>query len=1370
MADTRLGKIGITVKEPWSENISYEALDVTLFAVEDGGDGCSYTALRDNIGVTPGTDPNTWVKSTQAGQSIYDLAVKYHHFVGTEEEFEAEYQAVLQAARDAAAGASAVEAQVEAAEALRVAAETSRADAESTRQSAEASRASAETARGTAEAARQSAESGRASAETARVTAEQGRVSAESDRVSAEAARATAETDRVSDFSALKTDMETAIGQADAATAAAVTTNNQIQTAEASRVSAEQGRVSAENARASAESARATAETGRATAETARATAEGQRATAEGQRVTAENARVSAESGRDAAESARVTAEASRVSAETARESQASSDHTTSVADHAIVQGYDTRLTNVEDEVSQLGQELNGGENLVDLSPLTEQAGVISGGVWSGVGSIKYKHVYLPVIPGEVYKITSRTDIGTNFAAFKTADDAVQGAAAPFCDACYDTSVAANTSVYLTVPEDCYFLYIKTLSNGTVCTPSVYKVETSRLSSAREDEIGYKERYYTSQLRIYGGIIGSGKWVATAGTSYQHIFVPVTPGQVIEIKSQQNVGTAYALLTVLENSPVDGSTPSFCEGFTNSISVPANSSVAITIPQDAAWLFIVVKYNGVDRTPILNKKTLGSINREINEMNLQIESINAEIDERPQYPITFDTDRQTTRLKIPVAKRKTGVILYYIENGEIVIEEYKGNLFTDVQWKANDNWISKEDDFRFYDGVSASIKSLDINLVEVNGEIDTLRVIQITQYYVGDENYYLAVSIDNNVRTAVLSTGQNLLTFSTSTKSVKISINISSLSSIVINKYFRKEYIELVQLKNKVDSIAPYYWDDSLRISKHSLLNVDSGTYGNSGAKYGFSLKNGCSRFAVDFKINADVNTTHGDIEIAKIGDTSIKIICAAPELLKESYVNDTASYVQELKYKSGFKVGSSVHTRAARGTTPLVGDVALMLWLKGSTSSMTLANLQTREQWLENNQDYILKIENNTLSIERNGIGNNGETFNGGATSTVFSTSLLSGGDYKTVGALYNELSALDYLVVRMINTDARKTCGDLAQFGTVRMVGCYNQQLDVESSSTDYYFDSYPIPLRYKKDENWHTLEVIYVGGSAYIYIDGYMFTAETSSDVSIGSSDIALRNLEVWDGIYGDDAVFNDDKSQFSSKRTPSLFAFMGHYTYDNYEGNGSQPSDSTNQTSSRLESVCSMLKKYDYKVINLDDFGNIPSQKRVSYFGNKVAMFIFDDLSFVPLYMNKVTRAHVSRYGFPMNFAVIHSRLQADTDAQDAVLPMRLNGWCCATHSLRHDVPIPRKNSINLYNELMQILDDCDKYRFVNNIFVYNWSGAWCNSYNMLKMCGYVAAIDSSGGVMHPYCNQYNLPRYNVVDNSHTLAEVEANLVK
>lgn len=321
MADTRLGKIGITPKGAWVPDDSYEVLDMVLNAVENDGDGCSYVALKPSQNVTPGTDPNIWMKSTQAGQSIYDLAVKYHHFEGTEEEFEAEYQAALQAARDAAAGASAVEAQVEEAEASRVAAENARVSAEAERASAETARQTAETSRATAETARQSAESNRASAETTRQRAETARESAETTRQSNESTRESAELTRTQQFQALKTDMQTAIQNVDAKAAEIAEDIEGYEQNEAGRVSAEQGRVTAETARETAESARASAEQGRANAESARRTAEGARATAETARADAEGARATAEQGRVSAESNRVSAEQSRVAAETARES-----------------------------------------------------------------------------------------------------------------------------------------------------------------------------------------------------------------------------------------------------------------------------------------------------------------------------------------------------------------------------------------------------------------------------------------------------------------------------------------------------------------------------------------------------------------------------------------------------------------------------------------------------------------------------------------------------------------------------------------------------------------------------------------------------------------------------------------------------------------------------------------------------------------------------------------------------------------------------------------------------------------------------------------------------------------------------------------
>ena len=300
------GKIGITVKEPWADNISYEILDMTLFSTDNGGDGCSYVALKDNIGVRPGTDPTTWRKATQAGQSIYDLAVKYGHFEGTEEEFEAEYQAALAAANAAASAASATNQQVQTAEASRVSAENARVTAETGRQTAETARVNAENTRDTAETNRQTAETGRTSAESGRVIAENQRQSNESARATAENARDAAELSRAQTFGSLETDMQTAIGQADAAASAASGAASSAAATEASVSAAEASRVLAEAGRVSAESGRVTAETGRVNAETARATAE----------------------------TGRANAETARVAAETARETQASSDHNTAAADH----------------------------------------------------------------------------------------------------------------------------------------------------------------------------------------------------------------------------------------------------------------------------------------------------------------------------------------------------------------------------------------------------------------------------------------------------------------------------------------------------------------------------------------------------------------------------------------------------------------------------------------------------------------------------------------------------------------------------------------------------------------------------------------------------------------------------------------------------------------------------------------------------------------------------------------------------------------------------------------------------------------------------------------------------------------------------
>lgn len=217
MSDYKKYKVGVTAKEPWANNISYEVLDMTLNAVENGGDGCAYIALKNNIGVRPGTDPTVWVKSTQRGQSIYDYCIEYGLFVGTEEEFAQTYTNAVNGANTAATNANNTNEEVKANERSRVTAENGRVSAESARVSAESSRASAESSRASAESSRASAESSRASAESSRASAESSRVTAESGRVTAEAGRVSAESNRVAVWGGLKTDVENARDQADAA-------------------------------------------------------------------------------------------------------------------------------------------------------------------------------------------------------------------------------------------------------------------------------------------------------------------------------------------------------------------------------------------------------------------------------------------------------------------------------------------------------------------------------------------------------------------------------------------------------------------------------------------------------------------------------------------------------------------------------------------------------------------------------------------------------------------------------------------------------------------------------------------------------------------------------------------------------------------------------------------------------------------------------------------------------------------------------------------------------------------------------------------------------------------------------------------------
>lgn len=155
-----LGKVAITAGGYWKNNKSYEALTLVVYKASEGGDGCGYIALKNNIGVAPGTDETVWMIAAQAGQSIYDLAVA-RGYEGTEDDFVAEYNAAVAAANAAAESAAETEAAIKQAEIGRARAEVERGENEGARITAERQRAADEDARKQAEARRVEAEEGR---------------------------------------------------------------------------------------------------------------------------------------------------------------------------------------------------------------------------------------------------------------------------------------------------------------------------------------------------------------------------------------------------------------------------------------------------------------------------------------------------------------------------------------------------------------------------------------------------------------------------------------------------------------------------------------------------------------------------------------------------------------------------------------------------------------------------------------------------------------------------------------------------------------------------------------------------------------------------------------------------------------------------------------------------------------------------------------------------------------------------------------------------------------------------------------------------------------------------------------------------------
>lgn len=341
---------------------------------------------------------------------------------------------------------------------------------------------------------------------------------------------------------------------------------------------------------------------------------------------------------------------------------------------------------------------------------------------------------------------------------------------------------------------------------------------------------------------------------------------------------------------------------------------------------------------------------------------------------------------------------------------------------------------------------------------------------------------------------------------------------------------------------------------DVAKISAHfrTLLGNDAANISSADGIYTITDLADEFRCAFKFKINADVNKEASAISLIDFDGTKASLVPAAVTLLDKYFSSELGQDVttpqQQPKFNSGFSILGNTNVREQLKYRPLVGLPMMWLWYKGDfapSAVPTAEALDTRSQSFADKTNYAVSITNDRFAIL------NGST-------EVWGTSLKSGDEYKTLSALFDEITegiGEDFAIKRC-DVDYRKDCGDLLQFGTIKLVGNYYQEY-VNAGSKDYHLDSFPIPIYLKQDETIHTCEILRRGGYLYISIDGICYRAAnaSTSPLVLGASGISIFDVLACNRTDDVDVIQTPDNDwHLVSEYSQALIGVQVHFTED------------------------------------------------------------------------------------------------------------------------------------------------------------------------------------------------------------------------
>lgn len=307
--------------------------------------------------------------------------------------------------------------------------------------------------------------------------------------------------------------------------------------------------------------------------------------------------------------------------------------HERAVRDSAGV-NLETKLANINSDVSQLEAKVVGGLSVVDLSGLTQYNGGFSLEKWAGTTSSAYKHIFLPVVPGEQYKVTTQSSVGCQIAAMSQQDLTPSNGDTPSYTSGFGTiEISSNTSIFVQIPSGCAYLYVLTMWSSVDRTPTIEKVIVGALDTTYEGKIGGISDVYLGACPFLKGIINqdSKLWAGTTASHYTHIYWPVSPGDVYRITAKDSVPARFAPFTQIELSPSNGDTPAYVTGY-SLFSISAGNSLDFVVPTGCSYLYITSKTGGTLMLPEIEQIIEGKYEQDINETKEDISTIEERLD------------------------------------------------------------------------------------------------------------------------------------------------------------------------------------------------------------------------------------------------------------------------------------------------------------------------------------------------------------------------------------------------------------------------------------------------------------------------------------------------------------------------------------------------------------------------------------------------------------------------------------------------------------------------------------------------------------------------------------------------------------------